>query len=73
MRPARFRQLARCTGPRSRPPARTLAEAGVNVTAPSAAEASGREKIRLLVNDTVRAKRALRKAKYRVSEEPAFE
>ena len=52
--------------------ARTLADAGVNVTALSAAEASGRGKIRLLVNDPVRAKRALRKAKYRVSEEPAF-
>jgi len=52
--------------------ARTLAEAGVNVTALSAAEASGRGKIRLLVNDPARARRALRKAKYRVSEEPAF-
>jgi hypothetical protein len=51
---------------------RTLADAGVNVTALSAAEASGRGKIRLLVNDPVRAKRALRKAKYRVNEEPAF-
>ena len=37
-----------------------------------AAEASGRGKIRLLVNDPVRAKRALRKAKYRATEEPAF-
>jgi hypothetical protein len=52
--------------------ARTLAEAGVNITALSAAEASGRGKIRLLVNDPVRARRALRKAKYRASEEPAF-
>jgi len=52
--------------------ARTLADAGVNVTALSAAEASGRGKIKLLVNDAVRAKRALRKAKYRVNEEPAF-
>ena len=52
--------------------ARTLAEAGVNVTALSAAEASGRGKIRLLVNDAARARRVLRKAKYRVSEEPAF-
>ena len=52
--------------------ARTLADAGVNVTALSAAETSGRGKIRLLVNDPVRARRALRKAKYRVSEEPAF-
>ena len=52
--------------------ARTLSDAGVNVTALSAAEASGRGKIKLLVNDAVRAKRALRKAKYRVNEEPAF-
>jgi hypothetical protein len=43
--------------------ARTLADAGVNITALSAAEASGRGKIRLLVNDPVQAKRALRKAK----------
>ena len=52
--------------------ARTLADAGVNITALSAAEASGRGKIRLLVNDPVRAKRALRKGKYRATEEPAF-
>ena len=52
--------------------ARTLADAGVNITALSAAETSGRGKIKLLVNDPVRAKRALRKAKYRASEEPAF-
>ena len=51
---------------------RTLADAGVNITALSAAEVSGRGKIRLLVNDAVRAKRALRKAKYRATEEPAF-
>jgi hypothetical protein len=49
-----------------------LADAGVNITALSAAETSGRGKIRLLVTDPVRAKRALRKAQYRVSEEPAF-
>ena len=52
--------------------ARTLADGGVNITALSAAEVSGRGKIRLLVNDPVRAKRALRKAKYRVTEQPAF-
>jgi hypothetical protein len=51
---------------------RTLADAGVNVTALSAAETSGRGKIRLLVNDPVKARRALRKAKYRATEEPAF-
>ena len=52
--------------------ASTLADAGVNITALSAAEVSGRGKIRLLVNDPGRAKRALRKAKYHVTEEPAF-
>lgn len=52
--------------------ARTLADAGVNITALSAAEVTGRGKIRLLVKDPVRAKRALRKAKYRFTEEPAF-
>jgi hypothetical protein len=51
---------------------RTLADAGVNITALSAPETSGRGKIRLLVNDPGRAKRALRKAKYRANEEPAF-
>jgi hypothetical protein len=52
--------------------ARTLADAGVNITALSAAETSGRGKIRLLVNDPVRARRALRKAGYRATEQPAF-
>lgn len=52
--------------------ARTLADAGVNITALSAAEVSGRGKIRLLVKDPVQAKRALRKAGYRFSEETAF-
>ena len=52
--------------------ARALAEARVNITALNAAETSGRGKIRLLVNDAVRARRALRKAGYRVNEEPAF-
>jgi len=52
--------------------ARTLAEAGVNITAVSAEGGGGRGKIRLLVNDSVRARRALRKAKYRFVEEPAF-
>jgi hypothetical protein len=51
---------------------RSLADAGVNVTALSAEEASGRGKIRLLVNNPVKAKRALRKAKYRVREERAY-
>ncbi|MEX2221317.1 MAG: ACT domain-containing protein [Candidatus Rokuibacteriota bacterium] len=52
--------------------ARTLADAGVNITALSAAETSGRGRIRLLVNNPVQAKRALRKAKYRFSEDPVF-
>lgn len=51
---------------------RTLADAGVNITALSADETSGRGKIRMLVSDPVRARRALRKAKYRANEEPAF-
>ena len=51
---------------------RSLADAGVNITALSAPEASGRGKIRLLVSDPGRAKRALRKASYRANEEPAF-
>ena len=51
---------------------RSLADAGVNITALSAPEASGRGRIRLLVNDPGRAKRALRKANYRANEEPAF-
>jgi hypothetical protein len=51
---------------------RTLADAGVNILALSAAETSGRGKIRLLVSDPVKARRALRKAKYRATEQPAF-
>ena len=38
----------------------------------SADAARGRGKIRLIVNDPGQAKRALRRAKYRFSEEPAF-
>ena len=52
--------------------ARTLAEAGVNIATLSADAVSGRGKIRVTVNDAVRARRALRRAKYRVAEEPAF-
>jgi len=52
--------------------ARTLADAGVNIVTLSADAVSGRGKIRVVVNDPVSAKRALRKAKYRFSEEPAF-
>jgi hypothetical protein len=52
--------------------ARTLADAGVNITSLSAESAAGRGKIRVIVNDAVKAKRALRRGKYRFSEEPAF-
>ena len=52
--------------------ARTLADAKVNITSLSADAVSGRGKIRVIVNDAVTAKRALRRAKYRFSEEPAF-
>lgn len=48
---------------------RTLADAGVNITALCAPETTGRGKIRLLVRDLPRAKEALKAAKYRVSEE----
>jgi hypothetical protein len=50
---------------------RTIADAGVNITAIHAAEAAGRGKIRLLVDDPARARNALKAAKYRVSEETA--
>jgi hypothetical protein len=52
--------------------ASTLADAGVNIVTLSADAVSGRGKIRIIVNDPGKAKRALRRAKYRVSEEPAF-
>jgi hypothetical protein len=52
--------------------ARTLADAGVNITALSTDGGTGRGQIRMVVNDPVKAKRALRKAKYRFKEEPAF-
>src|SRR5260370_6436575 len=51
--------------------ARTLADAGVNMTALCAAETAGRGKVRLLVSDLARAKEALKTAKYRFSEEQA--
>ena len=52
--------------------AKTLADARVNITSLSADAVSGRGKIRMIVHDAVTAKRALRRAKYRFSEEPAF-
>ena len=48
---------------------RALAEAGVNITALSATD---RGKLTMLVNNPARAKRALKKAKLRATEEPAF-
>ena len=50
----------------------TLAEAGVNIIALSADAVSGRGKIRMVVNNPAAARRALRKARYRVAEEPAY-
>lgn len=52
--------------------ARSLAAAGVNITALCAGDAAGRGKIRILTKDTVKARRALRAAGYRPTEEPAF-
>jgi hypothetical protein len=52
--------------------AKTLADAKVNINSLSADAVSGRGKIRVIVNDAIGAKRALRRAKYRFSEEPAF-
>jgi hypothetical protein len=52
--------------------ARTLADARVNIASLSADAVSGRGKIRMIVSDPAKAKRALRRARYRVSEEPAF-
>jgi len=52
--------------------ARTLADAKVNITSLSADAVSGRGKVRVIVNDAVTARRTLRRAKYRFSEEPAF-
>ena len=52
--------------------ARTLADAGVNISSLSADAVTGRGKVRVIVNDAVKARRALRRAKYRASEEPAF-
>ena len=51
---------------------KTLADAGVNIASLSADAVSGRGKIRVIVSDPATARRALRRAKYRFSEEPAF-
>jgi len=52
--------------------ARALADAGVNITALCAGDAAGRGKIRILTNNPAKARRALRRAGYRPTEEPAF-
>src|SRR5262245_53182932 len=51
---------------------RALAAARVNILSLSAAEAAGRGKIRMIVSNPVAARRTLRKARIRFSEEPAF-
>jgi hypothetical protein len=52
--------------------ARALADAGVNITALCAGDAAGRGKIRILTANVAKARRALRAAGYRPTEEPAF-
>src|SRR5215510_14231812 len=52
--------------------ARTLADARVNISALSAETRAGRGKIHVVVKDLGPAKRALRHAKYRATEEAAF-
>jgi hypothetical protein len=52
--------------------ARTLADAGVNITAICAAESAGRGKVRMVVSDPARARQALADAKIRCGEEPAL-
>ncbi|PYM77445.1 MAG: hypothetical protein DME03_04790 [Candidatus Rokuibacteriota bacterium] len=49
-----------------------LAAARVNILSLAAAEAAGRGKIRMIVNNPAAAKRTLRKARIRFVEEPAF-
>lgn len=51
---------------------RALAEAGVNIAALCAGDSGGRGKLRIVVNNPVKARRALRAAGYRPAEEPAF-
>lgn len=52
--------------------ARTLADAGINITALNTEGAAGKGKIRLIVSDPARAKEVLKAARYRVAEEPAL-
>jgi hypothetical protein len=51
---------------------KALAAARVNILTLSAAEAAGRGKIRMIVSNPVAARRTLRKARIRFSEESAF-
>lgn len=51
---------------------RALAAARINILSLSAAEAAGRGRIRMIVNNPAAAKRTLRKARIRFVEEPAF-
>jgi len=50
---------------------RVLAEVHVNIVALCAPEATGRTRLRLVVDDTKRATKALKAAGYRVGTEPA--
>ena len=52
--------------------ARTLADSRVNISALSADTTAGRGKIHFVVNNPGQAKRALRRARYRATEETAF-
>jgi hypothetical protein len=52
--------------------ARALADAGVNITALCAGDAAGRGKLRVVVGNPGKARRALRAAGYRPAAEPAF-
>ena len=55
--------LARITG--------TVAAAGVNIQGLFASDAKGRSAVRMIVSNAARARAALRKAGYRVTDEPA--
>lgn len=52
--------------------ARVVADAGVNITAISATESAGRGKLRMVVSDPGRARKALADARIRCGEEPAL-
>ncbi|HKA62206.1 MAG TPA: ACT domain-containing protein [Methylomirabilota bacterium] len=52
--------------------ARAVADAGVNISAICAGETPGRGKLRMVVDDPERAKKALAAAKIRCAEEPAL-